>query len=117
MKDGDTITVGSTTIKLHVLGGHTPATLGVDFTVYDAGRPYRAFMFGVNPYAVQIDGILDGGNVNLDWDGVWDAETSRDSTGWTAEIAVPLRTLRFPGKGPGVWGLWMRRQITRDSEV
>ena len=46
VKDGDTITVGSTTIKLHVLGGPTPATLGVDFTVYDGGRPYRAFMFG-----------------------------------------------------------------------
>jgi hypothetical protein len=78
---------------------------------------HRAFMFGVNPYAVQIDGILDGGDVNLDWDGVWDAETTRDSTGWTAEIAVPLRTLRFPGQGPGVWGLWMRRQITRADEV
>ena len=78
---------------------------------------HRAFMFGVNPYAVQIDGILDGGDVNLDWDGVWDAETSRDSTGWTAEIAVPLSTLRFPGGGPGVWGLWMRRQITRADEV
>jgi len=46
VKDGDTITLGSTTITLHVLGGHTPATLGVDFTVYDAGKPYRAFMFG-----------------------------------------------------------------------
>src|SRR5262245_35752149 len=46
VKDGDTITLGSTTITLHVLGGHTPATLGVDFTVYDGGRPYRAFMFG-----------------------------------------------------------------------
>jgi len=44
--DGDTITLGSTTVTLHVLGGHTPATLGVDFTVYDAGKPYRAFMFG-----------------------------------------------------------------------
>ena len=78
---------------------------------------HRAFMFGVNPYAVQIDGILDGGDVNLDWDGVWDAETRHDSSGWTAEIAIPLRTLRFPGQGPGVWGLWMRRQITRADEV
>ncbi len=78
---------------------------------------HRAFMFGVNPYAVQIDGILDGGDVNLDWDGVWDAEARRDSSGWTAEIAMPLRTLRFPARGPGVWGLWMRRQITRADEV
>jgi metallo-beta-lactamase class B len=46
VKDGDTITVGSTTLTLRVLGGHTPGTLGVDFTVYDAGRPYRAFMLG-----------------------------------------------------------------------
>ena len=46
VKDGDTITLGSTTITLHVLGGHTPATLGVDFTVYDGGKPYRAFIFG-----------------------------------------------------------------------
>ena len=46
VKDGDTITVGSTTVRLHVLGGHTPATLGVDFTVYDGGKSYRAFMFG-----------------------------------------------------------------------
>ena len=46
VKDGDRVTLGSTTVILHVLGGHTPATLGVDFTVYDGGKPYRAFMFG-----------------------------------------------------------------------
>jgi len=46
VKDGDTLTLGSTRVTLHVLGGHTPATLGVDFTVYDGGKPYRAFMFG-----------------------------------------------------------------------
>jgi len=46
VKDGDSITLGTTTIKLHVLGGHTPGTLGVDFTVYDAGKPYRALMLG-----------------------------------------------------------------------
>jgi metallo-beta-lactamase class B len=46
VKNGDTISLGSTTVTLHELGGHTPGTLGVDFTVYDAGRPYRAFMFG-----------------------------------------------------------------------
>lgn len=46
VNDGDFITLGTTTVKLHVLGGHTPGTLGVDFTVYDAGKPYRAFMLG-----------------------------------------------------------------------
>jgi len=78
---------------------------------------HRAYMFGVNPYGVQIDGILDGGDVSLDWDGVWDAETRRDSSGWTAEIAIPLRTLRFPRGGTGAWGLWVRRAITRHDEI
>ncbi len=78
---------------------------------------HRAYTFGVNPYGVQYDGILIGGDVDMQWDGVWDAECTRDSAGWTAEVAIPLRTMRFPEKGPGVWGLWIRRQIQKNDEV
>jgi metallo-beta-lactamase class B len=46
VKDGDTLTLGSTTLKLYVMPGHTPGTLGIDFTVYDERKPYRAFMLG-----------------------------------------------------------------------
>ena len=77
----------------------------------------RAYTFAVNPYGVQFDGILIGGDVDAQWDGVWDAEATRDSLGWTAEMAIPLRTLRFPEKGPGVWGLWIRRQQEKDDQV
>ncbi len=78
---------------------------------------HRAFTFGVNPYGVQVDGIFTGGELDTQWDGVWDAEATRDSAGWTAELAIPLRTLRFPGNGPGTWGLWIRRQIQKNDEV
>jgi uncharacterized protein DUF5916/cellulose/xylan binding protein with CBM9 domain len=78
---------------------------------------HRAYIFGVNPYGVQLDGILDGQEPDFNWDGVWQAETRRSPTGWIAEIAVPLRTLRFPSRGPGTWGLWFRRQITKNDEV
>ena len=44
--DGDTLTLGSTTLKLYVMPGHTPGTLAIDFTVYDGGKPYRAFLIG-----------------------------------------------------------------------
>ncbi len=77
----------------------------------------RAYIFGINPYGVQLDGILDGGDPDFNWDSVWDAECTRDSTGWTAEMAIPLRSLRFPAGGDGVWGLWIRRQITKNDEV
>jgi hypothetical protein len=78
---------------------------------------HRAYIFGVNPYGVQLDGILDGQVPDFNWDGVWDAEARIDADGWSAEIAVPLRTLRFPSGGSGVWGYWLRRQITKNDEV
>ena len=77
---------------------------------------HRAYIFGVNPYGVQLDGILDGGSPDFSWDAGWDAEATRDSGGWTAEIAIPLRVLRFPSGG-GTWGLWFRRKITKHDEV
>ncbi len=46
LKDGDTITLGKTSIKVYVTPGHTPGSASFEFTVYDKGRPYKAFMFG-----------------------------------------------------------------------
>jgi hypothetical protein len=77
---------------------------------------HRAYIFGVNPHGVQLDGILDGEEPDFSWDAIWDAEAVLGPRGWTAEIAVPLRTLRFPAGGD-VWGLWFRRQITKHDEV
>lgn len=46
IRDGDTLTLGNTTLKLYVTPGHTPGTTSIDMTVNDGGRSYRAFMFG-----------------------------------------------------------------------
>jgi metallo-beta-lactamase class B len=46
VNDGDTLALGNTTLKLYVTPGHTPGTTSIDMTVFDGGRPYRAFMFG-----------------------------------------------------------------------
>lgn len=46
VKDGDTLTVGTTTFKFHKTSGHTPGTLSSEFTVFDGGTPYKAFMMG-----------------------------------------------------------------------
>ena len=37
-----------------------------------------------------------GGGFNLNWDGVWQVRTAISEGGWTAEFAIPFRTLRFP---------------------
>jgi glyoxylase-like metal-dependent hydrolase (beta-lactamase superfamily II) len=46
LKDGDTIRLGSTTLRFHATPGHTPGTTSVDLTVFDRGQPHRAFLLG-----------------------------------------------------------------------
>ena len=53
--------------------------------------------FLVNAAGARQDGVYtDPEEIPLDWDGIWNARTRRTSQGWTAEIAIPSRTLRFP---------------------
>ncbi len=46
IKEGDTITLGDTKIKVYVLPGHTPGSAAYEFTVYDNKKPYKGFVFG-----------------------------------------------------------------------
>jgi metallo-beta-lactamase class B len=44
-KDGDTLKLGNTEIKLYVTPGHTAGVTSLDFSVNDNGKPYRVFMW------------------------------------------------------------------------
>jgi hypothetical protein len=65
----------------------------------------NAVRFGVNPGGVKRDATINGdyfqsGGVagndgELAWDAVWDAATSVDDRGWTAELRIPFSQLRF----------------------
>jgi hypothetical protein len=77
----------------------------------------RAYIFGINPYGVELDGILDGEDPDFSWDAVWEGGARRNEAGWTAEISIPLHAMRFPRQGDGVWGIWIRREITKNDEV
>ena len=52
-------------------------------------------------------------NINRDWDGVWEVAAKQVSSGWIAEIAIPLITLRFPESEPQSWGINLMRNIGR----
>jgi hypothetical protein len=83
---------------------------------FNDGR--NAFFFSTNPLGVQRDGLVrnEGENLNWDWNGVWFCSTQIDSLGWTAEFAIPFRTLRFDENGPGEWGINIGRFIMRNRE-
>ena len=102
----------------------------------------NGFVFGTNPAGVEYDGQLtnegqgsgrfggggsgrpsnnrqqrgSGGGLNVNWDGVWQVATSVTDIGWTAEIAIPFRTLRYPPVDVQTWGMNFQRNIRFSNE-
>jgi hypothetical protein len=91
-------------------------TVTLLFDTYHDGR--TGYLFTTNSGGVQVDALVrnEGEQVNLDWDGIWTVEARRGETGWTAEIVIPLRTLRFPDRPEQVWGFNVERDIARTHE-
>jgi metallo-beta-lactamase class B len=46
LREGQTLTLGRTQIKVYKMPGHTPGSASYEFTVYDNGRPHKALVFG-----------------------------------------------------------------------
>jgi len=90
----------------------------------------RAFVFQVNPCGVQVDGIYTetrrrgrgrgggGGFFGFDrnYDTFFLSDASIDDEGYTVEMAIPFKSLRFPNTPTQVWGLQIMRNIRRKNE-
>jgi hypothetical protein len=78
------------------------------------GDRRTGYYFGLNAAGARADGLIATANaVSLDWDGIWDARTQRTPDGWTAEVAIPTRTLSF-ARGLPLWGLNVERFVARE---
>jgi hypothetical protein len=92
------------------------ANLDVDDRVTIVLEPFfdhrNGFFFQINPSGARADGQISNNSQSLsrDWDGIWDAAVARTSDGWTAELAIPFKTLRFR-PDQTVWGFNVERQI------
>ncbi len=100
------------------LSGLTQSPDDVVGIVLDTFHDRRnAFFFATNALGNQSDALVENEqNVNADWDGVWDVAGRRDEGGWSAELAIPFRTLRFPPGSPQTWGFNVARLIKRKNE-
>ena len=76
------------------------------------------YVFAVNPNGARFDGLVAerGEEVNTDWDAIWEATTSRDATGWSAEIRIPIKSLSFK-PGLNAWGFNVQRSVQRLLET
>jgi hypothetical protein len=86
--------------------------------VFDTFHDRRtAFFFQTNPLGAVRDAlILDENNVNYDWNTVWDVKVNRDETGWTSEMVIPFKSLRYPTGKEQIWGINARRWERRINE-
>ena len=95
----------------------------------------NGFVFGTTPAGLEYDGQLSnagsgggmgggpqmrartgsGGGFNVNWDASWTVATQVTDEGWSAEFAIPLRTLRY-GSSPQTWGINFQRNIRRKRE-
>jgi hypothetical protein len=90
----------------------------VEVDLATRGDGKSAFHFGVNAAGVLVDGIrYDDTELSLDWDENWEAAAQRTATGWSAELRIPLRILRFPAVPTQSWGLQVRRYIAARQEI
>ena len=83
-------------------------------TFYDRRN---AYLFHTNPLGGMFDGQITAGNMNRDWNGVWDVRTDRFENGWTVEIAIPFKTVRFSPGAAQTWGLNLRRIVRWKNEI
>ena len=83
-------------------------------TFYDRRN---GFNFYTNPLGARADQqYTNEGNPNGDWNPVWDVRTGRFDGGWTVEMEIPFKTLRYRSEPPHVWGVQFRRSIRRKNE-
>ena len=74
--------------------------------------------FAVNPVGGRADGQITNEDLySMDWNTVWDLETSRFEEGWAFETAIPFKSLRYrPGRAQ-IWGFNMQRLNKWKNEV
>ena len=77
-----------------------------------------AFSFTVSASGVKGDEFIsnDGSNWDSSWNPIWEAKTQIDSSGWTAEMRIPLSQLRFSSGADQVWGIQSTRFDFRMDE-
>ena len=89
--------------------------IGVMFdTFYDRRS---GFAFYTNPLGARADySVIDEGGSNSDWNPVWTSKTGRFDGGYTVEMAIPFKSLRYRAGPNQVWGVQIRRSVRHKNE-
>ena len=92
--------------------GNENLTFAID-TLHDRRNGY---VFQTNALGALRDMAVTDDQQNQAWNGIWNVKTARFENGWTVEVAIPFKSLRYRGSGPQTWGINLRRLVKWKNE-
>ena len=76
----------------------------------------NGFFFQTSPLGALRDQAIVDNQLNVSWNTVWRVRSARFENGWTLEMEIPFKSLRYSTPGPQVWGFNMRRVVKWKNE-
>ena len=85
-------------------------------TFYDRRNGYY---FQTNPLGALRDQAVsgEGQSINEDWNTVWDTKATLFEGGYSLEMAIPFKSLRFKATRDQIWGINFRRSVRWKNET
>jgi hypothetical protein len=77
----------------------------------------NGYLFQTNPLGALRDMTVTDDQQNSAWNGIWFVKTGRFEHGWTMEVSIPFKTLRYRGSGAQEWGINLRRLVKWKNET
>lgn len=80
----------------------------------------NGYVFAITPLGVQLEGLLTGGGggfrpISSSWDNVWYSKVRKHASGWTVEIKIPFKTIRYSDKLSN-WNIQFVRNDLKSNE-
>ncbi len=83
-------------------------------TYYDRRN---GFFFQTNQLGALRDQAISEGQQLIAWNTAWNVRAATTKDGWTFEMAIPFKSLRYRRPGPQVWGINFRRVVKWKNET
>ncbi|MBI4429077.1 MAG: carbohydrate binding family 9 domain-containing protein, partial [Ignavibacteriales bacterium] len=107
-----------------------PATIKAEITARDNIRPHdwicinldsfndqqSLYAFYVNPLGIQSDSRYAAGNEDFSVDFVWYSAGQMDEQGYTIEMGIPLKSIRYADDNPVEMSVFFERKVSRRQE-
>ncbi len=98
--------------SVNIFNGGDSMTLVLD-TFHDRRN---GVLFQTNPLGGLREMAIADGQYIDSWNTVWQVRSARVEGGWSTEMVIPFKSLRYRNSGPQIWGINFRRVIRWKNE-